>query len=201
MKTRKLIIASVLILTIGIILFAQIDWNLSYYNSNCKQNIHSNWNSSESICSVANTKDTIAYRKADIIVKLNEKVIGDTSAINPFVIDLSNEGIVINEKLFFKSCKVNFIKKIHQEFNLNTDLTSIKTKCEGTIIYNIDYEIKGLCNYEKAEMMITNRIMNDIYMEAKKMIKLELPIILGNNIPKTPTENLPNITINKRSEL
>ena len=167
MNTRKLIIFTILVLLVGAMFYALINLNFSYYKSNCKQNISSNWNNSNNIFGIANSDEKIVYKKVDIIVRLNKKVIGDTSATDPLVIDLSREKIIIKNELLCKSCKVNFTKKIQQEFNTYTDLTSIKTNCSGKIIYSTDYKIVGICKYEEAEKMIRDKIMNDIYTEAK----------------------------------
>jgi len=129
-------------------------------------------------------------KKTDIVVVLNEKIIGDTNSMDPLIIDLNKENIIIKNGIFSKSCNVDFAKDIHQNFKVNTSLTTIETDLKGKIIYSVKYEIKGISNYEKAEAMITSLIMNDIYKNAKEHIKFGLPDILTDNLqieisPKT----------------
>ena len=189
MKTRILITSGVVLLIIGIYLLFQNKFETPSYKTNIKNNLQSEWKSSKSVSRINDSNEIIEYKKVDVIVVLNEKIIGDTTAIDPLVIDLSKDNIVIKSGLFSKSCNVKFEKIIQQKFKASTDLTTINTEIKGEIRYNIDYEIEGVCKYEKAEQMITDRIMNDIYKHAKERVEFGLPTILAHNFQiETPSK-------------
>ena len=193
MKTRRLIITSILILIIGISSYIIFVSDVSKYTSKSNHNLQSKWNSTKSIGRMNNSNEKVSYKKVDIIVILDDKIIGDTLSIDPLIIDLSKDNIIIKSGVFSKSCNVNFNKKIQQIFNLSTDLTTIKTSLKGEIDYALNYEIKGICKYEKAEEIITDRIMNDIYKNAKNHIEFGLPSIVVNNLQiETPPRLIEN---------
>ena len=194
MKTKNLIILGVFISVIGIYFLIKYNSNNYSVTSNMSKKIESEWKSSEIISRMDDSNEKISFKKIDIIVVLNEKIIGDTNSMDPLIIDLSRENIIIKNGIFSKFCDVNFTKDIHQNFKVNTSLTTIETDLKGKIIYSVKYKIKGISNYEKAEAMITNIIMNDIYKNAKEHIKFGLPDILTDNLQTEISPKLMNDT-------
>jgi hypothetical protein len=191
MKIRILIISVITLFIIGISIFAQNKSENKYNTSDLKYKLNSEWNSTKNISRINDSNEVIEYKKVDVIVILKEKIIGDTTAIDPLIIDLNKNNIVIENGLFSKLCKVEFEKAIQQKFKTNTNLTTINTELKGKISYSIDYETKGFFKYKIAEEIITDKIMNDIYKHLKENIEIRKPVILGNNYQiETPSKQI-----------
>ena len=145
--------------------------SLGFYQSSVSSSISSKWNNSKSIGKFNDSSEEISLSSIPVIVVYKSKKVGDTHSSNPVVIDISDKNFGTLWFPFFKSSDYYFTVRCNHTNKIKTDYAKGYTKIEGEINVFGHYSIVGLCPSKNATNLIVDKVMKDIYADAKKNIK------------------------------
>jgi len=126
--------------------------SLSFYQSSSSSMITSIWNNSKSIGKFNDSSDEISFSSIPVVVVYKSKKVGDVQSPNPVIIDISDKD--------FGALWIPIIKDSDYNFMVPCSL--------GEIYVSGQYSIIGLCPSKIATNLVVDKVMKDIYAEAKK---------------------------------
>lgn len=166
MRSKKIVIICLLCL---IVLFwgaSSIDVNC--YKSTVSSSISSKWNNSQSIGRFNESKEEIPFLSVPVIVVYKSKIVGDVHSPNPIKIEILDGNFGPVWLPLFKYSNFNFTVICKENHEVKTDHTIGRLFIDGEMKVSGNYRIVGLCSSEIAIGLIMDRVMDDIYKEAKK---------------------------------
>lgn len=168
MTPKNLLIICVLCITV--LLIGKTS-SFEFYQSSVSSNISSKWNNTKSIGKFKESSEEISFSSIPVVVVYKSKKVGDIESINPVVIDISDKNFGKLWLPFFKSSDYYFTLTCTHASEIITDYAKGYLKIEGEINVSGNYSIVGLCSSKNANNLIVDKVMKDIYADAKKNIK------------------------------
>jgi len=168
MKHKKIVLLVSIVLLILILVLCSSDIQL--YKSSLRNSTNSIWNNVKTSSTIGNTKKLLPNISYSIVVKFNETLVGDIYSAKPIYIDISNNDFGTLWFPLYKKSEFQISTIIQDSQTFKTDSTTCNIQIEGKINVSGEYMIIGLCSYKKAKSLVIEKIMNDIYKEAKEKI-------------------------------
>jgi len=172
-KKSKIIIALCALILIG---FLVENDNIVSYKSKCENSITvDDWTVNTASYRLDNTKNDIPSQTIPVVVIYNSKIVGDTTFQDPYIIDISNWNRSSSLQVpFYKKKEYDLSIKCTDSYEIKTDKFGIQYKINGKIKFSGKQRVIGLCSSRKADNIMIDNVMNNVYEHIKEKLNAKL---------------------------